>query len=103
MSLNIGGAEAISINNERVVNITDVALVNNRIILVNGRRITGPYVIKAIGDKKYLESAITIRGGYIDEITAAEKTISYSVENRIIIQKYEGIMELNYAEVKKDS
>lgn len=99
--LKLAGAEAISINNERVVNTTDIALVNNRIILVNGRRISGPYVIKAIGDRKYLESAITIRGGYIDEINAAEKTVSYSIENEIIVQKYEGIMELNYSEVKK--
>jgi len=60
--LKLGGAEAISINDERVVNATDIVLINNRIILVNGRRISGPYTVKAIGDKKYLESAITIKG-----------------------------------------
>ena len=60
--LKLAGAEAISINDERVVSNTDIALINNRIILVNSRRISSPYIVKAIGDKKYLESAITIKG-----------------------------------------
>ena len=43
--LKLAGAEAISINDERVVSSTDIALINNRIILVNGNRISGPYEI----------------------------------------------------------
>ena len=48
--LKLAGAEAISINDERIVSNTDIALINNRIILVNGRRTSGPYIVKAIGD-----------------------------------------------------
>lgn len=99
--LKLAGAEAISINDERIVSNTDIALINNRIILVNGRRTSGPYIVKAIGDKKYLESAITIKGGYLDEIKANEKTISYTVEENIIINKYEGDMKLEYINVNK--
>lgn len=69
--------------------------------MVNGRRISGPYVVKAIGDKKYLESAITIKGGYLDEIKANEKNISYTVEKNIVINKYEGTMKLDYINVNK--
>lgn len=94
--LKLAGAEAISINDERIVSNTDIALINNRIILINGRRISGPYVVKAIGDRKYLESAITIKGGYLDEIRANEKTISYTAENNIVINKYQGEMKLDY-------
>jgi uncharacterized protein YlxW (UPF0749 family) len=65
-------------------------MINNRIILVNTRRISGPYTVKAIGDKKYLESAITIKGGYVDEIKANEKTISYEVQDNIVVPKYSG-------------
>jgi len=101
MNLNLHGAEAISINDERIVNNSDIALINNRIILVNGRRISGPYIIKAIGDKKYLESAITIKGGYLDEIKANEKKISYTVEDEIIITKFVGTMSLDYVKVNK--
>lgn len=94
--LKLAGAEAISINDERVVNNTDIAFINNRIILVNGRRISSPYIIKAIGDKKYLESAITIKGGFLDEIKASEKNINYTIEDEIIINKYAGNMPLEY-------
>lgn len=97
--LKLAGAEAISINDERVVANTDIALINNSIILVNSRRISGPYVVKAIGDKKYLESAITIKGGYLDEIKANEKTINYTIENNIVINKFEGTMNLDYVNV----
>ncbi len=99
--LKLAGAEAISINDERIVNQTDIALINNRIILVNGRRIAGPYVVKAIGDRKYLESAITIKGGFLDEIKANDKDIAYTVEENIMIPKYQGEMKLDYINVKK--
>ena len=93
--LKLAGAEAISINDERVVNSTDIAMINNRILLVNGKRISGPYVIKAIGDRKYLESAITIKGGYVDGIKVSEKTIDYSIEEDIVINKFDGEMNLS--------
>lgn len=65
--LKLAGAEAISINGERVVASTDIALPTSGIFLLNGRRIKSPYEIKAIGDMKYLESAIIIKGGYLDQ------------------------------------
>lgn len=98
--LKLADAEAISINDERIVSNTDIALINDKIILVNGRRISGPYVIKAIGDKKYLESAITIKGGILDEIKASEKSIDYTVEDEITINKFQGTMNLEYLKNK---
>lgn len=98
--LKLAGAEAISINDERVVTNTDVALVNNSIILVNSRRISGPYVVKAIGDKKYLESAITIKGGFLDEMRASEKDCEYTVEDNILINRFNGIVKFDYVSTK---
>lgn len=97
--LNIADAEAISINDERVVSMTDITLVNNRIILVNAKKISGPYVIKAIGDKKYFESALNIKGGYIDYITSNGKGIEYELEDNITIPAYEEKekLEMQYA------
>lgn len=56
----ISGAEAISINNNRYNN-TDIVSVNGKEILVSSKRIVSPYVIRAIGNKKNLESSITIK------------------------------------------
>lgn len=87
--LNIAGAEAISINDERIVSMSDIALINNRIIVVNAKRIAGPYIVKAIGDKKYFESALTIKGGYIDRIKASQKDIEYEVSDNVVIPAYD--------------
>ena len=95
--LKLAGAEAISINDERIVSLSDITMINNKIILVNTRRISGPYVVKAIGDKKYLESAITIKGGYVDEINANGKMISYEVQDNILVPKYSGNISFEYA------
>lgn len=63
--LRLAGAEAISINGERIIAKSDIFDVGD-FIKINGTRTTSPYRIKAIGDKKYLESALNIKGGFID-------------------------------------
>ena len=102
--LNIAGAEAISVNDERIVAMSDITLVNNRIVLVNTRKISGPYVIKAIGDKKYFESALNIKGGYIDSIAVNGKGVEYKLEDNITIPAYEEKekLEMQYAKQVKE-
>lgn len=99
--LKLAGAEAISINDERVVSTTEIATVGTQFILINSNRIPAPFIVKAIGNKKYLESAITIKGGYIDEMKVNEKTVSYSVEEEIEIPAYSGKISFEYAESNK--
>ena len=58
-ALKLAGAEAISINDQRIINmsdIVDIGSVDASFIKVNGQRILSPYVIKAIGDPTYMES-----------------------------------------------
>ena len=87
--LKLAGAEAISINDKRIVNMSEIVKVDET-ILINTQRVTSPYVVKAIGDKKYFESALTIKGGYIDEITGSGKDIEYNVQDNIVVPAYEG-------------
>jgi uncharacterized protein YlxW (UPF0749 family) len=96
--LRLAGAEAISINDERIVSTTEIVNVDTRFIIINGKRIVGPFTIKAIGDKKYLDSAISIKGGYVDQIKAKELDIDYSTQDDLEILKYTGEMKLEYAE-----
>lgn len=92
------GAEAISINDERYVTITDIVDVENKFIFVNGKRLVSPYTIKAIGDPSYLESAVNIKGGYKDTMEAEGKKVSYEIKDSVRIEKYDGVMEINYGE-----
>lgn len=95
--LNNAGAEAISINDERITAKSEITLVNNTFIFVNGKRLAGPYIVKAIGDKKYLESALTIKDGYIDLITNEEKTVDYKVDDNVVVLASEKRENLKYA------
>ena len=67
--LKLAGAEAISINEERILNMTDIVDVgSNFLIFVNQQRILAPYEIKAIGDPTKLESTLLGNGGYVEEL-----------------------------------
>lgn len=52
-----GGAEAISINGQRVVGSTEI-FCSGAFIQINGTRQMPPYVIEAVGDVNYLQSAL---------------------------------------------
>ncbi len=52
------GAEAISINGERVVSMTAIDCIVNT-ILINETRVSNPYEIQAIGDKNHLYRVLT--------------------------------------------
>lgn len=84
------GAEAISINDQRITNMSDIVNITEKIILVNSQNITSPYVVKAIGNKTYLQSALSLKNaGFIDEYTANNKTVKLEAKNNITILKYE--------------
>lgn len=88
-----GGAEAISINDERIVTMTDIANPTGPIMLINGERKTSPFTIKAIGDSTRLQSTLSIKGGYIDRY---EEQISVEIGN-VQIGKYNKKIKLDYA------
>lgn len=98
--LRMAGAEAISINGKRIIATSDVFIFDDSgICLINGERTTAPYTIKAIGDIKYLQSALNIKGGYIDTRSIYGYDIKMETQNDMIIEKYNGNLTLNY--VKK--
>ena len=89
------GAEAISINGQRIVNISDIVTIATR-IRVNSKNISSPYEIKAIGDRTYLKSALTIKNGYYDIKQKNEYKISIEEKANIEINKYSKNIELKY-------
>lgn len=85
--LKLAGAEAISINEQRIINMSDIVYVNNSIIYINQQRILAPYVIKAIGDPTNLESTLLGNGGYVELL----KNIGFDVnieKSKVTIPKY---------------
>ncbi len=86
--LKLAGAEAISINEQRIVNMSDIVYVNNSIIYVNQQRILAPYVIKAIGDSVSLESTLLGNGGYVETLKNLGFEIGIQRQNKVTIPQY---------------
>ena len=96
--LRYAGAEAISINENRVISSTDIIDMGDyTYIMIDSQRIQGPYVIKAIGNKEMLSTTLSMRGsGFIDRMTSIGINASYEIENRVEIPKYSGDYEIKY-------
>lgn len=98
-ALKLAGAEAISINDQRIINmsdIVDIGSVDASFIKVNGQRILSPYVIKAIGDPTYMESSLIGNGGAIDTMKKTGQDVTIDKPNNIKIQKYNGEIKTKY-------
>jgi uncharacterized protein YlxW (UPF0749 family) len=65
--LRAAGAEAISINGQRLVSNSAIRCVGPTII-VNGIKSAAPFVITAIGDPTTLESALNLPGGVVQTL-----------------------------------
>lgn len=95
--LKLAGAEAISINDQRITNMSEIINIDiegEKFILVNKKRVTSPYTIKAIGDPKYLESALTTKT--IGFVTRHDNA-TLQRENNITINKYNGNIKVKYS------
>lgn len=65
--LRAGGAEAIAVNDERLLGTSELRC-SGPTITINGKAHGAPFVVKAIGDPETLSSALTLRGGVVDSL-----------------------------------
>lgn len=93
--LRAAGAEAISINGERVLGTSSIEC-GGPIIIIDGKRHATPFIIRAIGDPKVLEASILAPNSYIDlmEYTGIEIDVK-KVEN-IVMDGYKSPLKLKY-------
>ena len=94
--LKAAGAEAISINGQRVIATTAIRCVGPT-IQVNSVKVASPFYIKAIGNSKYLESALNIRNGVVDSLKSYGIEVEIETDNKITIDKYDLALKLRYA------
>ena len=89
------GAEAISINDQRIVNTTSITCAGN-IISINGEKVSSPFVIKAIGSQESLYGALSRPGGYISIMKEQEVSVEIKKSSNIQIKKYMGAFTQKY-------
>lgn len=94
--LNAAGAEAISINNERIIATTEIRSAGN-FIVINTNRYNTPFEIKAIGNPETLEASLKLLGGVTDELSAY-LDIRIRRDDIISIPKYSGPLDHRFAQ-----
>ena len=93
--LNAAGAEAIAINDERIISTTEIRDAGDYIV-INTNRYSAPFEIKALGNPDTLEASLMLLGGVADTL-GDELEIKIRKENSIKIPKYNGVIEFEYA------
>lgn len=97
--LRVAGAEAISINGERVLATSEIKC-GGPIIRINGRSSVTPFIIKAIGDPKLLHASVIAPGTYGDILkNVCEIGFETRVEDQVIIPAFTGIFNFKYAKL----
>lgn len=94
------GAEAISINGQRIITTSAIECDGN-VVMVNGEKISAPFEIKAIGLPESLMS-ITMYGSYVYNLETERLDISIekSDKEKITIPKYTGVIKTEYTETE---
>ncbi len=90
------GAEAYSINGQRVISTTPIRCVGP-VITINEQKTAPPYEISVIGDPKTLEAAVNMRGGLADLFGAVGIGVEVRTEEKITIPRYTGAINFQYA------
>ena len=98
--LKTAGAEAISINGQRIVYDSYIVDIGGTHIRINGQEmIVSPYEVKVIGNPTYLESGLSKKQyGYIDTKLEEGKDIILERKDEIVINAYTGDLNMEYAQ-----
>lgn len=95
--LRFAGAEAISINGVRIINMTDIVDIDSYIIVKPSQRLISPYVVKAIGNQTYLVSNLCLKNsGFVDKYNNSGKSVKLEKQRNIKIPKYTEKIDIKY-------
>lgn len=90
------GAEAISLNGERIVSTTEIRCAGST-VSVNNSRYAQPFTINAIGDPVNLENALLMRDGVYDTLSMWGIEINIKKVSNVVVPAYIGTLNYKYA------
>lgn len=97
--LKAAGAEAISVNDQRIIATSAIRCVGP-VIQVNNQKVAAPFVIKAIGNAQYLESALNIKNGVVDSLkNQFGVLVEMKREKNVQVLAYDGAINFKNAKV----
>ena len=91
------GAEAISVNGQRIVGTTSITC-SGAVITVNGVKMSSPFKINAIGNPETLYG-VTRPGGYLENIATTGSIATIEKSNNVVVSKYTGTLNSKYMRI----
>jgi uncharacterized protein YlxW (UPF0749 family) len=85
--LRASGAQAISVNDERIVGMSEIREAG-QYIMINGKQTVSPFVIKAISDPDTLERSLRLIGGVLQSLEDAQLKVDVKQSDNITIQRF---------------
>ncbi|HZK10515.1 MAG TPA: DUF881 domain-containing protein [Clostridia bacterium] len=95
--LNAAGAEAIAIKDERIISTSEISVAGNHIV-INGQKLSPPFMIRAIGNPDTLDAALNLRLGYVERLRNNGYFIEVKKSEELEIPKYPILPGFKYAE-----
>lgn len=99
--LRAAGAEAISINDQRLLAMSEIRCAGPT-LSVNNSRSAPPYEIRAIGNPQTLENALKMRGGVIETLQFWGIQVTVKKNESLIIPAFKGTYRFEYAKSVKE-
>lgn len=85
--LRAAGAQAMSVNDERIVAMSEIRTAG-KYIMINGRQLSAPYVIKAISDPSKLERSLRLIGGVVENLEELQLKVDIKQSDEVIIPRF---------------
>ena len=99
--LRAAGAEAISVNGQRLVALSEVRTAGTA-LMVNGTPLASPFEIRAIGDPETLENSLRLRGGAIETLQVWGIEIAVKRQTSVKVPAYKGVFKFEHARQQEE-
>jgi len=99
--LRSGGAEAISINGQRLLATSEIRCAGTT-VLVNTKKVVPPLTILATGDPAALQSSLEIKGGILETIRFWGLVADVEQKSDITISAYTGPVQFEFSKPVKE-
>lgn len=90
------GAEAIAVNEQRIIATSEIRRVG-KIVNVNITKVTAPYVVTAIGDAAALKVSLEVKQGLVDSLRASGIMVTVEDKDYVEIPAFTGTLQIEYA------
>ena len=89
------GAEAISINGQRIVSTTAITCIGN-VIKINDEKVGNPFEIRAIGSKARLDGAVSMNGRTLSQMKKDGIKVEVKRLDSVVVSRFDGIFTRDY-------